>query len=142
LVLLGEGDQKANLQQLAQNVQNVYFEAGVPWFEVAEYLALVDVLVLPSESEPWGLVVNEAMICGLPVLVSEPSGCVEDLVQAGQNGFTFNPHQKQDLVDKMRFFTQNPEKLTQMGEASRQIVALFEPEKVAHEMLEGIKKLG
>lgn len=142
LVLLGEGDQKANLQQLAQNVQNVYFEAGVPWYEVAEYLALADVLILPSESEPWGLVVNEAMICGLPVLVSEPSGCVEDLVQTGQNGFTFNPYKKQDLVDKMRFFTQNPEKLTQMGEASRQIVALFEPEKVAHEMLGGIKKIG
>lgn len=142
LVLLGEGDQKAHLQQLAQHVQNVHFEAGVPWYEVAEYLALADMLILPSESEPWGLVVNEAMICGLPVLVSEPSGCVEDLVQVGQNGFIFNPHQKQDLVDKMRFFTQNPEKLTQMGEASREIVALFEPEKVAHEMLEGIKKLG
>jgi glycosyltransferase involved in cell wall biosynthesis len=142
LVLLGEGEQKAGLQHLAQNVKNIRFEAGVPWYEVAEYLALADVLVLASESEPWGLVVNEAMICGLPVLVSEPSGCVEDLVQAGQNGFTFHPHQKADLVDRMRYFTQNTANLTQMGEASRQIVALFEPEKVAHEMLKGIKSLG
>jgi len=141
LVLLGEGEQKGELQGLAQNNKNVRFEAGVPWYEVAEYLALADVLVLPSESEPWGLVVNEAMICGLPVLVSEPSGCVDDLVKIGQNGFTFNPHQKQDLVVKMHYFVQNAANLTRMGEASRDIVAPFAPEKVAHEMLRGMKSL-
>lgn len=141
LVFLGEGEQKAELQQLAQNNKNIRFEAGVSWYEVAEYLALCDVLVLPSESEPWGLVVNEAMICGLPVLVSEPSGCVDDLVRVGQNGFTFNPHQKTDLVAKMRYFVQNTATLSQMGEASKAIVAPFAPEKVAHEMLRGMKKL-
>lgn len=141
LVFLGEGEQKAELQQLAQNNKNIRFEAGVPWYEVAEYLALADVLVLPSESEPWGLVVNEAMICGLPVLVSEPSGCVDDLVRVGQNGFTFNPHQKTDLVAKMRYFVQNAATLSQMGEASKAIVLPFAPGKVAHEMLRGMKKL-
>lgn len=141
LVFLGEGEQKAELQQLAQNNKNIRFEAGVSWYEVAEYLALCDVLVLPSESEPWGLVVNEAMICGLPVLVSEPSGCVDDLVRVGQNGFTFNPHQKTDLVAKMRYFVQNTATLSQMGEASKAIVAPFAPQKVAQEMLRGMKKL-
>ncbi len=141
LVLLGEGEQKGELQRLAHNNTTIRFEAGVPWYEVAEYLALADVLVLPSESEPWGLVVNEAMICGLPVLVSEPSGCVDDLVKTGQNGFTFNPHQKQDLVNKMHYFVQNANNLTRMGEASRAIVAPFAPEKVAHEMLRGMKGL-
>lgn len=141
LVLLGEGEQKGELQRLAQNNNTIRFESGVPWYEVAEYLALADVLVLPSESEPWGLVVNEAMICGLPVLVSEPSGCVDDLVKIGQNGFTFNPRQKQDLVNKMHYFVQNATNLARMGEASRDIVAQFAPEKVAHEMLRGIKGL-
>jgi len=141
LVLLGEGEQKTTLQSLAQNLNRIHFEAGVPWFEVAEYLAMSDVLVLPSISEPWGLVVNEAMICGLPVLVSKPSGCVEDLVKEGQNGFTFNPNQRRDLVKKMRYFVENSSHLTRMGEASRQIVASFEPEKVAHEMLRGMKGL-
>lgn len=142
LVLLGEGEQKAELQTMAATISNVRFEAGVPWYEVAEYLALADVLVLPSESEPWGLVVNEAMICGLPVLVSEPSGCVDDLVQVGKNGWVFNPHVLPDFVNKLRLFVDNVENLTQMGEKSRQIVADFEPQKVAHEMLRGIKSLG
>ncbi len=142
LVLLGEGEQKAELQTRAASIPNVRLEAGVPWYEVAEYLALADVLVLPSESEPWGLVVNEAMICGLPVLVSEPSGCVDDLVQVGQNGWVFHPHKLDDFVDKLRRFVDNSKKLTQMGEKSREIVADFEPSKVAHEMLRGFKSLG
>lgn len=141
LVLLGEGAQRSALQQQAQSIKNVRFESGVPWYEVAEYLALADVLVLPSESEPWGLVVNEALICGLPVLVSEPAGCVEDLVRTGQNGFTFDPRQKQDLVVKMRYFVQNAASLSRMGEASKQLVAPFAPEKVAHEMLHGMAGL-
>ncbi|MEZ4900797.1 MAG: glycosyltransferase family 4 protein [Spirosomataceae bacterium] len=141
LVLLGEGEEKTALQQLAKNVPAIHFESGVPWYEVANYLALADVLVLPSLSEPWGLVVNEAMICGLPVLVSATAGCVDDLVKTGQNGFTFNPNQKDDLVAKMRYFIQNANHLVQMGGASRQIIAPFEPEKVAHEMLHGIKSL-
>lgn len=143
LVLLGEGEQKAELQALvkAQNVQNVFFASGVPWYEVAEYLALADVLVLPSDSEPWGLVVNEAMICGLPVLVSQNCGCVEDLVQEGRNGFTFSPTNCEELVEKMRFFIQNPSHLSSMGSVSHQIVKAFDAERVAHEMLKGIKTL-
>ncbi len=141
LVLLGEGQQKADLQQMSQSIKNIRFEKGVAWYEVAQYLALADVLVLPSQSEPWGLVVNEAMICGLPVLVSEPSGCVDDLVKNGVNGYTFNPYQKEDLIEKMRSFVNNPQRLPQMGEASRQLVAPFEPKKVAHEMLTGIAHL-
>lgn len=141
LVLLGEGEQKAELQTMAAPLSNVRFEAGVPWYEVAEYLALADVLVLPSESEPWGLVVNEAMICGLPVLVSEPSGCVDDLVQEGQNGWKFHPHQLPDFVDKLHHFVDNSANLGRMGSISRKIVADFEPQKVAHEMLRGIKSL-
>lgn len=141
LVLLGEGQQKADLQQMSQSIKNIRFEKGVAWYEVAQYLALADVLVLPSQSEPWGLVVNEAMICGLPVLVSEPSGCVDDLVKNGVNGYTFNPYQKEDLIEKIRSFVNNPQRLPQMGEASRQLVAPFEPQKVAHEMLTGIAHL-
>ncbi|MDZ7907834.1 MAG: glycosyltransferase, partial [Gemmobacter sp.] len=51
---------------------------------------LADVLVLPSKSEPWGLVVNEAMICGLPVVVSDKCGSAIDLVQDGKTGFSFD----------------------------------------------------
>ena len=48
-----------------------------------------DVFVLPSENEPWGLAVNEAMCAGLPIVASAEVGCVADLVRAGVNGQTF-----------------------------------------------------
>ena len=57
--------------------------------ELPRYYAAADVLVLPSESETWGLVVNEAMGCGLPAIVSEAVGCVPDLIENGKTGFTF-----------------------------------------------------
>jgi len=54
----------------------------------AAYVA-ADVLVLPSESETWGLAVNEAMACGLPAIVSDSVGCAPDLIEEGKTGFSF-----------------------------------------------------
>jgi glycosyltransferase involved in cell wall biosynthesis len=57
--------------------------------ELPAYYAAADVLVLPSESETWGLVVNEAMACGLPAIVSDAVGCAPDLIEEGKTGFTY-----------------------------------------------------
>ena len=54
--------------------------------DLLDVYSVADVFVLPSRFEPWGLVVNEAMAAGLPVLASERVGCVDDLVRAGETG--------------------------------------------------------
>ena len=59
--------------------------------QLLPYYAFAGCFVLPSTREPWGLVTNEAMAAGLPVLVSNRCGCAPDLVLEGQNGFTFDP---------------------------------------------------
>jgi len=140
LILLGEGEQKAELQDFCKQngLLNVSFLAGVSWHTVPDHLALADVLVLPSISEPWGLVVNEAMVCGLPVIVSEVCGCVEDLLKNGQNGFVFNPADADELTQKLRFFAENPAQIAPMGNASRQLIAPFETHTVAAQMLKSI----
>ncbi len=144
LILLGEGEQKYDLQQFVSDnqIKNVTFLNGINWYEVPDYLAMADVFVLPSTSEPWGLVVNEAMVCGLPVLVSDCCGCVEDLVKDGKNGFTFDPKNKEELTQKLNFFIQNPDQIKPLGEVSRQIVTAFSPQKVALEILAGFRRLG
>jgi glycosyltransferase involved in cell wall biosynthesis len=143
LIILGDGEQKVSLQNFVkeQNIKNVSFQNGVSWQEVPEYLALSDVFVLPSYSEPWGLVVNEAMACGMPVLVSEKCGCAIDLVQNGKNGFTFSTYDKNQLTSLLLKFMNNELDSLKMGESSEQIIKDYSPQNVAKEMYEGFLKL-
>jgi glycosyltransferase involved in cell wall biosynthesis len=137
LMLLGNGEQKPELVTFCEQKQldSVVFIDPKPWYEVPQYLALADVLVLPSTSEPWGLVVNEAMVCGLPVLVSDKCGCATDLVQ--NNGQVFDSTSLEDLTQKLMWFVQHSNELTAMGANSTHIIAKFHPQTVANEMLRG-----
>lgn len=83
---------------------------------------LGDIFILPSQrNEPWGLVVNEAMACGLPVLVSDKCGCAVDLVVEGKNGYIFPSRNKDELCIKIqRMLDKN--KLKSMGAASRDLI--------------------
>lgn len=139
VIILGDGEQKEELQQFVQTkqIKNISFQKGVSWQQVPEYLALSDVLVLPSYSEPWGLVVNEAMACGMPVLVSEKCGCAIDLVQSGINGYTFSPYNKGEIMTFLLKFMSQTQNLQEMGKASQQIIQEYSPENVAKEMYEG-----
>jgi glycosyltransferase involved in cell wall biosynthesis len=68
--------------------------------ELAAYYALADALVLPSSRESWGLVANEAMACGLPVIVSDAAGCADDLAD-GVAGVVFPAGDRSALVRTM-----------------------------------------
>ncbi|NDB75533.1 MAG: glycosyltransferase, partial [Verrucomicrobia bacterium] len=70
--------------------------------ELPPFYAAADFLVLPSVSETWGLVVNEAMACGLPAIVSETVGCAPDLVTEGETGFTFPTGSEAGLMASLR----------------------------------------
>ncbi|MFD2569439.1 glycosyltransferase family 4 protein [Spirosoma soli] len=144
LIMLGDGPQyDALIRQVANlNLSDwVKILPGRPWFKVPDVLALANVLVLPSRSEPWGLVVNEAMACGMPVLVSNRCGCVQDLVHDGQNGLVFDPDQPAQLTRSLLRFMQNEVNAAQMGQLSQRIIAPYAPEMVAQEMLDGFKKI-
>ena len=62
---------------------------------------IITAFVHASASEQWGLVVNEAMAAGLPVIVSERCGCAPDLVREGVNGLTFDPCDVAELAGLM-----------------------------------------
>lgn len=144
LILLGDGPEYDSLQQQVDTLGvagHVQFLTGRPWFEVPDVLALSNVLVLPSWSEPWGLVVNEAMACGLPVIVSERCGCVTDLVHQGQNGFIFDPHHINELTHWLVQFMNGSVDTGRMGQLAKQLIAPYAPEAVAQEMLEGFRKI-
>ncbi len=95
LTLAGDGNDYAALK--AEASRNVLFLGHVPNEEIQEVYASHDVFILPSLSEPWGLVVEEALYYGLPVLVSSKVGSAEDLVLAYGAGLTFDPNSDSDL---------------------------------------------
>ncbi|MEJ6021305.1 glycosyltransferase family 4 protein [Ramlibacter sp. PS4R-6] len=91
LVLAGSGQMEPQLKAMVarHGIRNVSFPGFINQAELPQVYAACDVFVLPSDNEPWGLAVNEAMCAGLPVIVSGEIGCAEDLVAGGGNGATF-----------------------------------------------------
>ena len=143
LVIVGDGTNKDMLIEVAQKLNisdRVTFTGGLNWEKIIPYYATCDVFVLPSISEPWGLVVNEAMVCNMPVLVSNYCGCSLDLVHEGVNGHTFDPYNTEELAEKMQLFILNESKLKDMGEKSAQIISHYSPENSAKQMYYGIEK--
>jgi glycosyltransferase involved in cell wall biosynthesis len=93
LVLLGDGPLRPELEEVArlEGVREHLVTPGFVQYEnLPTYYGLARAFIHASAVEPWGLVVNEAMACALPVLVSRQSGCAHELVQEGRNGFTFD----------------------------------------------------
>ena len=87
----------------------------------------------PSTTEQWGLVVNEAMAAGLPVIVSARCGCAPDLVVDGENGFRFNPEDTRGLADRLQTVAESDAAtLAALGNASRRRIADWSPARFAH----------
>lgn len=84
LVFAGDGPARAQLESRAHSVfpGAVHFAGFVHRDDLANYYGLADCLVFPTHSDTWGMVVNEAMACGLPVICSEVAGCAVNLVKA------------------------------------------------------------
>ncbi len=135
LVLLGDGplggQVRSTLRQLGLE-RSVLLPGFKQYKELPAYYALANALVLPSVSETWGLVVNEAMVAGIPVLVSARCGCARDLVHEGRNGWTFDPFDVEALTELMiRVSRLTPEERLAMGRASQEIIARWKPETFA-----------
>lgn len=89
LTIIGEGKEKSSLQSLAS--RNVKILGHVPNSLLPQYYQQHDIFVLPSLQEPWGLVVEEALFYGLPVIASNRVGCAIDLIQTYEVGALFDP---------------------------------------------------
>ena len=144
-LLVGDGPLEYDLKEFVaqKNMRNVHFLPPCEWHEVPWNISLGDVMVLASYSEPWGFVVNEALICGKPVIVSNHCGCATALVKEGKNGngYTFSPYNINELADKMILMMNNKEKFEAMGKKGLEIIKDYSPEKVAAETVAAFKKV-
>jgi len=94
--------------------------------DLPDWYAAGDVAVLASDFEKWGLVVNEAMACGLPIVVSDLVGCAPDLVRAGETGSVFRARDPEALAAALRPLIEQPALRARFGEAARRLVARYD----------------
>jgi glycosyltransferase involved in cell wall biosynthesis len=125
LVLVGSGALESELRSRVTTgrIRNVIFPGFVNQSGLPAVYAACDVFVLPSENEPWGLAVNEAMCAGLPIVLSEEIGCAEDLVRDGVNGATFRAGDVDGLAKALRSFLVDAHHAATAGAASRARIA-------------------
>lgn len=112
MVICGDGPLRSDLQDQIQKLalgEHVHLPGFLQMEALLPYLAHAHTLVHASIQEQWGLVVNEAMAAGLPVLVSNVCGCFPDLVREGENGFGFDPHDVEGLAALLIRFHSLPE---------------------------------
>lgn len=139
LIIIGTGELENNLKELAKS-QSIYFEGGKSWTQIPHYFSASDVLVLPSSSEPWGLVVNEAMSCGLPAITSDSCGSAYDLILNKKTGLIFPNNNQEELIKAMKMLSQNELLRNEMGKNAQEVIKSYDPELLAREMWEGFIK--
>jgi glycosyltransferase involved in cell wall biosynthesis len=130
LVFVGNGPARSALLQCAAaiNPGSIQLVGFAQREQLAAYYALADIFVFPTHTDPWGLVVNEAMACGLPVIASDSAGCAADLVENGWNGRVVTAGDVGQLAWAMNELASDAELRSRMGRRSRGRIEQYSPE--------------
>lgn len=125
-LIVGDGPLRAACESFARAKQlPVTFAGFLNQSEIVEAYACSDALVLPSSSETWGLVVNEAMACGRPAIVSDKVGCGPDLVKSHVTGYVFPAGNVASLSACMSKVVRNPATLDRLSYHAKQRVQTY-----------------
>jgi len=142
LVIVGDGPRRRDYEALAEHrgLWDVRFAGFRPQDELPEIYAAADLFVLPSLVEPWGVVVNEAMASGLPVVLSDQVGASADLVEQGGNGFVVPVGNSAALAEKILDAFSNDARRREMGTRSLEIISGWDYEASAANFRAAIDK--
>jgi glycosyltransferase involved in cell wall biosynthesis len=145
LLFVGDGPSRPSLQSSIRALglgERVSISGFINQSELPDWYAGADCLVQPSNSETWGLVVNEAMAAGLAVIASDAVGCVPDLVHPGQNGFVFPVSSTACLRDAMSHYCSlSAGARLSLGRRSQEIVAAATFERVVDAVVAALERV-
>jgi glycosyltransferase involved in cell wall biosynthesis len=123
LLLAGNGPERDRLvAQAGREGVRLVALPEIPWERIAERYAAADVFALLSTRETWGVVVNEALAAGLPVVLSDGVGAAHDLLDEGRNGFLVTAGDHVAVAEALRTLASDPALRREMGAASRELV--------------------
>ena len=125
LVFMGDGELRSELEMYVRDhqIENVHFIGFINQRDIPGHYAMSDVFVLPSVYEPRGAVINEAMVCGLPVIVTDRCGSIGDIVLENENAFIYPAGDPVALRDALETIVSDDALRARMGERSRAIIA-------------------
>jgi glycosyltransferase involved in cell wall biosynthesis len=123
IVLIGDGEHRQPVLDMRRDCRSVHVHwiKGVSYRDMPQYYAMSDVLVFPSEGDIWGLVVNEALSMGKPVICTAWIGASE-LVRDGQNGFVVPVRAPEDIANRIERIYCDRRLLKQMEESALEIM--------------------
>jgi glycosyltransferase involved in cell wall biosynthesis len=141
LLVAGTGELMEEARQFAESRSlPVTFAGFLNQSQITRAYAAADCLVLPSDyGETWGLVVNEAMACGLPAIVSDQVGCGPDLVEEGVTGGVFPCGNIDALALKLEAFASEPDRLVKMGDQARHRISNYSVDQAVQGTLQAIE---
>lgn len=124
LVFVGSGKKLPLLKKYARlhNLKNVYFFGFQNYSQVPKFYSIADIFVLPSLGESWGLVINEAMCFGLPVITTDQVMSYYDLVKNGVTGFVIEKNDSSSLSYYLDYLLAHPEVRLRMGRAAQDLI--------------------
>ena len=143
LLLVGDGPEEEALRQVCaeHGIRNVIFAGFQQKPELPRFYAAADVFVFPTLGDPYGLVVDEAMACSLPIISTSAAGEIRDRIEDGVNGYIVPPEDSAALAGCMMRFVNKPDLCKKMGIISAKKIAGHTPEKWAKDFEEIIKKM-
>ena len=127
LVFVGKGPEKKILNTYIKKhkIKNVFFAGFKDRQELPKYYAMADIFVLPSASETWGSVINEAMEFGLPIITTDNVAAGHNLVIQGKNGFVYPVGDIKNLEKYLEMLLTNKKLIQNMGNNSTKIISKY-----------------
>ena len=136
LVFVGDGPAQTQLVERASDIHpgRVQCFGFIHREQLPEFYALAEAFIFPTHTDPWGLVVNEAMACGLPIIATTVGGCVADLVENGWNGFVIPASRPIQLTAALETIATDSSLRQRMAANSLERIQLYSPSAWAEGM--------
>jgi glycosyltransferase involved in cell wall biosynthesis len=144
LVIIGDGPEFVNLNELTLrlDLKTTVYLGAVNNSDLPTYFYNSAAFVLPSLSESWGLVVNEAMAAGLPLLLSNRINASVTLLKEGENGFEFDSQKVSNIAQKiLQFIDLGLEEKEKMSKKSLEIIDSMDYGNMGEQLYDAIIKL-
>ncbi len=144
LLFVGDGKDKPTLEAYVQEhkLSHVAFVGFKNQTELSRYYSITNIMVLPSHTETWGLVVNELMYFGAAIIASDRVGSAYDLVRDGVNGYRFPVGDINALRHCLERLIKNPTLRATMGTASREIIGTWGLDEIVEGALKALEQFG